>query len=135
MAQVLKVIKNEEDEVVQWKVSWYGPFGGGAEAVFSYLHRTETIDVDIETLVAVTPKLNANNKLPSQVIKDAITAVKAVEVAEANGNACCTVCTEDKGDDLVECGCCSKYFHTSCARGYNTSLHHAWWCPACSPRT
>ena len=131
--------RNALDEVVQWKVRWFAPFGKcrNEKASFNMLSGNtylEVIDVDPEMLVASTPKLvNNNKKLPATVIKDTKAALEIAVIAEANGEVSCNACHEDKPDEeLIACGCCHRCYHVCCVPANDDNTAAEWWCPECA---
>lgn len=134
------MVKNANDEVVQWKVRWWSPSKGehcGTEKGSfqpllgaSYL---ELINVDDETLVASTSRLVSNGKkLPASLVKEAVRVLQSAVVAEANGEVRCNACHEDKdGEEMVSCGCCSRSYHLACTSAAKDTTRDEWWCPAC----
>lgn len=121
---------------MKWRVNWYTSRGKGSAGVFQALGGSvEEVAVDVETLVASANRLTSRGKLPAALIKEATRIVKGAEVAEHNGTTKCVVCDVDgTGDELVQCDCCGKVYHTSCAPGWDAGSPKEWWCQTCEPQ-
>jgi hypothetical protein len=136
---VTDVVRNEDSEVVQWKVRWFAPTDTARNQAspFCMLHGAqflETLDVDPEMLVATATHLvHGRRKLPQATIKDAMGVLRPTTLAEANGELACNECHADKpGERLLACFVCSRRFHEHCAAGNPTTNNAEWWCAECA---
>ena len=140
LGKVKEIVVDENMDPKQWKMSWYSAYtlNGVADNIeFKATGQTEWLDVDMSTVVAYTTKLPKGKRNPklwrlgADILKRLKKVLSLAQVAEDNGDLVCHECGTEKDEEMLECGGCSKRWHTGCAAGWDEESGVAWWCPDC----